>query len=138
MRILAIDIGEKRVGLAISDPGERVASPIDVVPLSDAVNSAGAFARVLEDWEPDMLLFGLPKSLDGNEGKQAKRIRAVAGQISKACGIHGDFIDERLSSREASAALREMGYDGKSMKGKVDMIAASFFLQTFIDSRRRD
>lgn len=138
MRILAIDIGEKRCGLAMSDPGERIATPLDVVPLSDAVNNTGAFARALEDWEPELLLFGLPKSLDGHEGKQASRIRAIAGQITKACGIEGAFIDERLSSREAHTALHEMGYDSKSMKGKVDMIAASFFLQTFIDSKRRD
>lgn len=138
MRYLAIDIGEKRCGLAVSDPRGNVAMPLDVVPLADAVNDRGAFADAIEEYEPELLICGLPSSMSGEEGRQAKRIRAIAGQITKACGIDHVFVDERLSSVEARGVLREMGYDGRQMRGMVDKVAASIFLQSWLDSQRED
>lgn len=135
MRILALDIGEVRVGLAISDPGERVASPICVLPTNEVLGNAKSFKRILEDWEPELLLCGLPYTLAGEEGPQAARIRDAAAQISRTCGIPHEFVDERLSSREAKRSLREKGYDERAMRGKVDMIAASLFLQSWLDER---
>ena len=98
-------------------------------------DNAKPFKRVLEDWEPELLLCGLPKTLAGEEGPQAKRIRKVADAISKNCGIPYEFADERLSSREAKRSLREKGLSEKDMRGKVDMIAASLFLQAWLDER---
>ena len=136
MRYMAIDIGEKRCGLAISDPRGSIAMPLNVVPLSDVVNATGAFADALEEYEPGLLVCGLPRSLSGEEGRQARRIRAIAGQITKSSGIRHVFADERLSSSEARGTLRDMGYDDRRMKGKVDMVAASIFLQSWLDSNR--
>lgn len=135
MRILALDIGEVRVGIAVCDPSERVASPVCVLPAREVADNAKPFKRVLEDWEPELLLCGLPKTLAGEEGPQAKRIRKVADAISKNCGIPHEFADERLSSREAKRSLREKGLSEKDMRGKVDMIAASLFLQAWLDER---
>lgn len=137
MRILALDIGEVRVGVAVCDPGERVASPVCVLPAAEVVSSAKPFRRVLEDWEPELLLCGLPYTLSGEEGPQAERIRKAAAQISDACGIPHEFTDERLSSAEAKRSLREKGLSEKQMRGKVDMIAASVFLQAWLDARRQ-
>lgn len=140
MRYLAIDIGEKRCGIAISDARERIATPVDVVPLADVVNRTGRFAEILDEYEPDeiaCIVCGLPVSLSGEEGSQAHRIRTIAGQIAKATGLPVRFTDERLSSAQAKDALRDMGYDDRGMKGKVDMIAASIFLQSWLDSRNR-
>lgn len=81
MRILALDIGQARVGIAVSDPGERVASPVCVLPASEVLGNAKPFRRVLEDWEPELLLCGLPYTMAGAEGPQAVRIRAVAQKI---------------------------------------------------------
>lgn len=136
MRVLALDIGEVRVGIAVSDPGERVASPICVLPAQEVVSCAKTFRRVLEDWEPELLLCGLPYTLAGEEGPQAARIRKAADAISAACGIPHEFVDERLSSAEAKRSLREKGLSEKQMRGKVDMIAASVFLQAWLDARR--
>ena len=136
MRVLALDIGEVRVGVAVCDPGERVASPVCVLPTKEVLAKAPSFRRVLEDWEPELLLCGLPYTLSGQEGPQAARIRKAAAQISAACGIPCEFVDERLSSREAKRSLREKGMDERAMRGKVDMIAASLFLQAWLDSRR--
>ena len=137
MRILALDIGEVRVGVAVCDPSERVASPVCVLPAAEVVSCAKPFRRVLEDWEPELLLCGLPYTLAGEEGPQAERIRKAAAQISAACGIPHEFTDERLSSAEAKRSLREKGLSEKQMRGKVDMIAASVFLQAWLDARHQ-
>ena len=78
MRIMALDIGEKRIGVAVSDPGERVASPIAVLPAAEVLQNAPSFRRLLEDWEPELLVCGLPMTLAGEEGPQAQRIREQA------------------------------------------------------------
>lgn len=134
---MALDIGEVRVGIAVSDPGERVASPVCVLPAAEVQACATPFRRVLEDWEPELLVCGLPLTLAGEEGPQAERIRGVAAAISERTGIPHVFTDERLSSAEAKRSLREKGHDERSMRGKVDMIAASLFLQSWLDERTR-
>ena len=136
MRIMALDIGETRVGVAVSDPGERVASPVAVLPASEVLNCAKPFQRALEDWEPELLLCGLPYTMAGAEGPQAARIRKAAKTISDACGIPYEIADERLSSQEAKRSMREKGMTEKAMRGKIDMIAASLFLQAWLDARR--
>ena len=127
MRVMALDIGEVRVGVAVSDPGERVASPVCVMPAAEVTGCAKPFRRLLEDWEPELFVCGLPRTLAGDEGPQAARIRKEAHV----------FADERLSSAEAKRSLREKGLTEKEMRGKVDMIAASLFLQSWLDERAR-
>lgn len=138
MRIMALDIGEVRVGIAISDPGERVASPVTVLPSTEVKACAKPFMRVLEDWEPELLVSGLPYTLSGEEGPQAVRIRAFAAEVSKRTGIPVEFSDERLSSTEAKRSLREKGMSEREMRGKIDMIAASIFLQSWLDARANE
>ena len=135
MRVMALDIGEVRVGVAVSDPGERVASPVCVLPAAEVASGAKSFRRLLEDWEPELLLCGLPLTLAGEEGPQAARVRKVSSQVSAATGRPVAFADERLSSAAAKRSLREKGYDERAMRGKVDMIAASLFLQAWLDER---
>ena len=134
MRIMALDIGETRVGVAVCDPGERVASPVCVLPAAEVLSCSKPFRRLLEDCE--LLLCGLPYTLAGQEGPQAARIRAAADAVTKACGIPHEFADERLSSQEAKRSLREKGLGEREMRGKIDMIAASLFLQAWLDARR--
>ena len=137
MRIMALDIGEKRIGVAVSDPGERVASPIAVLPAAEVLQKAPSFRRLLEDWEPELLVCGLPMTLAGEEGPQAQRIREQAQRIAQAAELPVEFSDERLSSQEAKRSLREKGLSEKQMRGKVDMIAASVFLQAWLDARHQ-
>lgn len=137
MRVLALDIGEVRCGIAVSDPAGAVATPVCVLPADEVVSCARSFLRVLEDWEPDLLVFGMPLSLDGEAGKQAMRIREQALRIARELGLPYEFVDERLSSKEAKRSLHEMGYDERRMRGKVDMIAASIFLQAWLDAHGR-
>ena len=134
MRALALDIGEVRVGVAVSDPAGRVASPVCVLPAAEVLSHARTFVRVLEDWEPDVLVCGRPMTLAGEEGPQAERIRAQARAIAERCDLPLEFADERLSSAEAKRILREQGLNERSMRGKVDMVAASLFLQSWLDA----
>lgn len=138
MRIMALDIGEKRIGVAVSDPGERVALPIAVLPAAEVLQKAPSFRRLLEDWEPELLVCGLPMTLAGEEGPQAQRIREQAQRIAQAAELPVEFSDERLSSREAKRSLREKGLSEREMRGKVDMIAACVFLQAWLDARVQD
>ena len=136
VRVLALDIGEVRVGIAASDASGTVASPVTVLPAQEVLGHARTFRRVLEDFEPDLLVCGLPKTLAGEEGPQAERLRAQATQIAAACGLPLEFSDERLSSAEAKRILREEGMSERAMRGKIDMVAASLFLQAWLDARR--
>lgn len=136
MRALALDIGEVRVGVAVSDPAGRVASPVCVLPAAEVLAHAVSFRRVLEDWEPELLVCGLPRTLAGEEGPQAERIRAQAEKIAAACGLPLEFADERLSSAEAKRILKEQGLSERAMRGKVDSVAAGLFLQSWLDARQ--
>lgn len=136
MRALALDIGEVRVGVAVSDPAGRVASPVCVLPAAEVLAHAVSFKRVLEDWEPELLVCGLPRTLAGEEGPQAERIRAQAEKIAAACGLPLEFADERLSSAEAKRILKEQGLSERAMRGKVDSVAAGLFLQSWLDARQ--
>ena len=135
MRVLALDIGEVRGGVAVSDPAGRVASPVCVLPAQEVLAHAVTFRRVLEDWEPELLVCGRPLTLAGEEGPQAARVREQAERIATACGLPLEFEDERLSSAEAKRILREQGLSERAMRGKVDMVAASLFLQAWLDAR---
>ena len=136
MRVMALDIGEVRVGIAMSDATGTVASPVTVLPAQEVLSHARTFRRVLEDYEPELIVCGRPKTLSGEDGPQAERLMSQATQIAQACGLPLEFADERLSSREAKRILREEGMNERAMRGKVDMVAASLFLQAWLDARR--
>lgn len=136
MRALALDIGEVRVGIAASDATGTVASPVKVLPAQEVLSCARSFRRLLEDYEPDVLVCGRPKTMAGEDGPQAQRIMDQARAISNSCGIPLEFADERLSSAEAKRILREEGLSERSMRGRVDMVAASLFLQAWLDAQR--
>ena len=137
MVALGLDIGEVRIGIAVSDASGSVAMPLKVLPAQEVLAHARSFRMILEDHEPDVLVCGLPETLAGEEGPQAERVRASAERISAASGIPLAFCDERLSSREAKRILRAQGLSERAMCGKVDMVAASLFLQAWLDARRQ-
>jgi putative Holliday junction resolvase len=133
MRAIALDIGEVRCGIAASDASGRIASPVKVLPTGEVLSGARTWRRILEDYEPDVLVCGLPYTMAGEEGPQAERIRKAAEGIAAACGLPLEFSDERLSSSEAKRILHEEGLTEREMRGKVDMVAAALFLQAWLD-----
>ena len=135
MRALALDIGEVRVGIAASDATGTVASPVKVLPANEVLSLARPFRLVIEDYEPDVLVCGRPKTMSGEDGPQTEKLMSQARDLGDRLGIPVEFADERLSSSEAKRILREQGVSERNMRGKVDMIAASLFLQAWLDSR---
>ncbi len=133
MRALALDIGEVRIGIAASDVTGTVASPVAVLPAQEVLSNARTWRRVLDDYEPEVLVCGLPETMAGDRGPQAQNVQHVAERIAASCGIPLEFVDERLSSVEAKRILRAQGLNERRMRGKVDMVAASLFLQTWLD-----
>lgn len=134
MSILALDLGEKRTGIAVSDSSNKIALPLTIIATPDVLNNAPVFKRLFEDYEIELILIGLPLSLDGNENAQARRIRAAAEQLKAHYDQPFEFVDERLSSTEAKHVLRQLGYSEKEMRTKTDKIAASIILQKWLDS----
>lgn len=137
MRAMALDIGEVRIGVALSDTTGSLASPLTVLPVQEVLSNAKSFRRILEDWEPDILVIGRPKTMAGEDGPQAQRIMEQARQIADVCQLPLTFQDERLSSQEAKRILHKQGLSEKKMRGKVDAVAASLFLQTWLDRQKK-
>ena len=137
MRILGLDIGEKRIGVAVSDPSGSVATPLAVIDARKALGDSRELMRFVEDYEAELLVAGLPLSLDGSEGPQAARVRTAAERLATLVGLPLEFADERLSSTAARRAMTDAGVSDRDKRGSVDMVAASIFLQSFLDARQR-
>ena len=131
MRVMGLDIGEKRIGVAIADTATGIAVPLRVM-------DTRSWRALVQDNEPDMLVCGLPKTMRGDTGGQARRVRDCAERIAQACGLPLEFADERLSSAEAKRLLREQGLSEREMRGKVDSVAASLFLEMWIARNGED
>jgi putative Holliday junction resolvase len=138
VRILALDIGEKRIGVAVSDPTGTVATPVSVVDAAKAMGDGAPLRRIVEDYEAELLVVGLPLSLDGTEGPQAARVRASAARLAGFLRLPVEFADERLSSAEATRVMSQAGLDERRQRGSKDMVAAAVFLQSYLDGRRAD
>ncbi len=136
MRVLGLDIGEKRIGVAVSDPSGTVATPLAVVDAAPALGDGTGLRTLVADYEVELLVVGLPLSLDGTEGPQAARVRHAAGRLERLLGVPVTYTDERLSSSAASRAMAESGASERDRRGSVDMVAATLFLQAYLDARR--
>jgi len=133
--ILALDIGRVRTGLAVSDPSGRVATAVKVLLTDKITSRSSEFLHVLDDYDVTSLLVGLPVSLNGEEHSQANWVRGTAESIAGLVGLPLVFYDERRSTVQAEELLREMGYNAKTMREKIDMVAAGVFLQSYLDSQ---
>lgn len=138
MRVLALDIGEKRIGVAVSDTEGRVAMPLRVVDARRALGDGAELVRMAQDYEVDRLVVGLPIGLDGVEGRQAARVRRDAERLARFLRLPVDYVDERFTSAEAERRMRETGADSRAMRGSIDMVAAAVLLQAYLDARRED
>lgn len=135
MRVLGLDIGEKRIGVAVSDPQGRVATPVTVLDAARVFGGGRELERILEDYEDvELIVIGLPRTLEGSEGPQAARVRQAGETIGERLQVPISYVDERLTSAEAHRRMAEAGADSRQRRGSVDMVAASLMLQAFLDS----
>lgn len=136
MRLLGIDYGARRIGLAISDPEGRVAVPLETFERSDDRAAARYLARVVEREGVGGLVLGEPRRLDGSSGEAAERVRRFARRLEAATGLAVELVDESLTSVEAERRLREAGVDPSASSGRVDAVAAQILLEEVLARRR--
>jgi len=137
-RILAIDFGLKRVGLAISDPMQIIARALDTVFYKSRKELAPRLVEIIRQNEIVRVVMGLPRHLNGREGEMAKMARELMSQLAARVSIPIVAWDEWLSSVQAERALCEMGISSRARKrGDVDRLAAVFILQSYLDSIKR-
>lgn len=134
MRVLALDLGSKRIGVAVSDAGGMLASPRTVLERSGdhALDHARIAALVVEE-QAGLVLVGLPLSLDGTEGPAAMAARAEVDELSAALPVPVDVHDERLTTVTAHRLLQARGYDARARRKVVDQAAAAVMLQAWLD-----
>jgi putative Holliday junction resolvase len=133
-RLLAIDPGQVRLGLAISDPERRLASPLTTYTRRNPRQDALFFKRIIEDEEVGQIVIGLPVRLDGYEGEQAKAALEFGVWLQEATGLPCVFYDERFTTFEAESSLLEAGLTRKKRKARRDRVAAQILLQTYLDA----
>ena len=140
MRTLAVDLGTRRVGLALSDEGGRFATPYEVLQVTTPDQASDAVLRVMDKEGVERVVIGLPLNMDDSVGAQAKQAIAWGRAVGARCGWPVVFVDERLSSFDAEQQLNDRKRGGerltrKRKKEQLDAIAAASFLQAFLDGK---
>jgi putative Holliday junction resolvase len=135
VRVLAVDFGEKRIGLAVSDESGRVVVPVGAVRRTSDAQAAAAVAHAAKEREVARLVVGLPRNLDGSEGAIARRARTFARRLEESSGLRVDFHGEALTSVAADAALHEAGVPARARAGARDAEAAAILLRDWLAAR---
>ena len=136
MRYLAIDHGSRRIGLAICDARETIASPLCV--LDGRKDVLAEIAGIVEAEGVEGIVLGLPLNMDGSEGPQAAKAKAFAEQLGRRIGLPIYMQDERLSSFGAAEKLESTGLSRARRRDRLDAVAAAEILQAFLDERGDD
>ncbi len=137
-RLLAVDWGEVRVGLALSEESQVLASPLETLVRRKGKRfPMPRFLELVETHQPVGVLVGLPLTGDGEEGESAAAAREMAETIGKCTGLPLELWDERLTTARALAAIREQGGSTRGRRADVDALAAAVLLQHYLDTRRR-
>ena len=136
-RILAVDWGELRIGLALSDESQVLATPLETLLRRQGKRfPMPRFLELSATHNPVGILVGLPLSPEGEEGESARAARELAATIERRTGLPLELWDERMSTARALGAIREQGGSTRGRKGDVDALAAAVLLQHFLDARR--
>lgn len=136
MRILALDVGEKRIGVAISDLSQSLARSLKVVQRGSRQEDFAAVAGLVEEYEVEKVVVGYPRSLNGMAGAQAERVERYAVGLAKSLTVPVLLWDERFSTVSAERLMREAGLRGKKKRERIDAVAAAVILQDYLDSRQ--
>jgi putative Holliday junction resolvase len=135
-RVLGLDLGDARIGVAISDPERRLAVPVGTIHVGQPPGELKAVAALVAEHDATLLVIGLPRSMSGDEGPRAALAREFGGALEAAVRVPIEFQDERLSTVEAERVLREAGVTGRERRRVVDRSAATVILQAWLDAHR--
>ena len=135
MRVLAIDHGSARIGLALSDPTGTLARPLPFLPAKGDAKLAREIAALALKEQAGLILLGLPRHMNGTLGEAAAKVQAFATALGQATKIPVQLVDERLTTVQASRQLQEAGRDTRAQRGRIDSEAAAVLLQGWLDAR---
>jgi putative Holliday junction resolvase len=138
MRALGLDVGERRIGVALSDSEGILASPLLIIDGSDEQTAFREISQLCTSKEVEQIVVGLPISMDGSIGKQAQRVQAFIDGLAKVSSLPIDTWDERLSSVQANRSMIAAGTKKDKKKQLRDAIAAAIVLQGYLDRKRNE
>lgn len=133
MRILGLDIGEKRIGVAISDELYFSANGLDVIERKNNGEDINKIAEIVSRYNVVKIVVGLPKNMDGSVGPSGEEVKKYVNKLQNALEVEVDFWDERLSTVAAEKTLIEADISRKKRKKVIDKMAAVFILQNYLD-----
>lgn len=133
--VLGLDLGDVRIGVAVSDPDRRVAVPIGTVYVGRPPGELRAIASLVAEYHATLVVVGEPVSLDGTRGPRALKVAAFAEALRPVLPVPVELADERLSTVQAERSLREVGVKGRRIRAVVDAAAAQVILQAWLDAR---
>lgn len=137
MRIIGIDYGDARVGIAVSDETEFLASAnctLNVTGMRDACKKT---VEKIKELDGKKIVLGLPKNMDGTESFRVEKTRAFAEMLGKELEVEIIFVDERLSTVQAYTYLNMADFNGKKRRNVIDALSAQIILQSYLDSNRK-
>jgi putative Holliday junction resolvase len=133
LRLIGLDVGERRVGVAMSDPLGRTAQPYETISRDEG--SIGRLAELVSNNDVEAVVVGLPLLMDGREGEQARRSLEFAGELEAAIDVPVHLVDERLTTSEADNILRGGRFKKGGKREASDRVAAAIILRAYMDSR---
>jgi len=137
VRILALDVGEKRIGLAVSDPLGITAQGLEVMTRRDPETDLARLIEVARQWGVQEIVLGLPRHMDGRPGKAVPEILELGRRLQEALGVKVATLDERLTTAEAERVLLQADLSRRRRRQVVDRLAAVLILQGYLDQRRQ-
>ena len=135
-RVLAVDWGARRVGIAVSDPTGLLATGLPTLTVRGREDAVAGVAAVAREYEVERIVVGLPLQLSGERGEAAEQAEAFAAELGRACALPIEMLDERLTSALSARRLHESGFRGARARAKVDQGAAVALLETWLDRAR--
>jgi putative Holliday junction resolvase len=137
-RVVALDLGKARVGVAISDELGLLAHPRPALDGRDRKTLLATLVEMAKDEGVTRFLVGLPLSMSGEHGIKAAQAEAFAAELARAAGVPVELLDERWTTVQAARQLRDSGVDARAGKARIDGVAAAVMLQSWLDARRGD
>ena len=137
LRIIGIDFGDKRTGIAVSDESEFLASPVAVVTEPSLSRLISAVAGRAKEYDAGMIVVGHPKNMDGSEGEKAQKYAAYAKMLEEESGVPVKLWDERSSTAQAHKYMNETMTKSKKRKSTIDAAAATVILQSYLDANQK-
>ncbi len=136
MRALGLDVGERRIGVAVSDTLGIAAGRLVTIERRGLQADLEALRELIHQQAVEVVVVGIPLSLRGGQGPQARRVQAFAEALQRRIGVPIEFVDERLTTVQGTRALIETGLSARRRKAVVDQVAAQLILQQYLETRR--